>query len=62
MSEFEIEDTKAIAKGMGEEQKKVFLTEVDDDLLVAEVLNRLKDAKNLKKQARAMLGVTNVQV
>lgn len=62
MSEFEIEDTKAIAKGMGEEQMKVFLTEVDDDLLVAEVLNRLKDAKNLKQQARAMLGVTNVQV
>ena len=57
MSEFDIEDTKAIAKGMGEEQMKVFLTEVDDDLLVAEVFNRLKDAKCLKQQARAMLGV-----
>lgn len=60
MSEFDIEDTKAIAKGMDEEQMKVFLTEVDDDLLVAEVFNRLKDAKSLKQQAKAMLGVANV--
>ena len=60
MSEFDIQDTKAIAKGMGEEQMKVFLTEVDDLLLVTELFNRLKDAKCLKQQARAMLGVMNV--
>jgi hypothetical protein len=45
MSEFEIEDTKAVARGMDDEQMRVFLTEVKGKLLTEEIDRRLENAK-----------------
>lgn len=45
MSEFDIEGTKAMAKDMGEQEIKVFLTQVDRKLLIGELDRRLENAE-----------------
>lgn len=45
MSGFEIEDIKAVANGMGEEEVKVFLTQIDRKLLEAELSRRADEAE-----------------
>lgn len=45
MSGFEIEDIKAVAKGMGEEEVKVFLTQVNRKLLEAELSRRADETE-----------------
>lgn len=45
MSGFEIEDIKTVAKGMGEEEVKVFLTQIDRKLLEAELSRRAGEAE-----------------
>ena len=54
MSEFDIEDTKAIAKGMGEEQMKVFLSEVNGKLLSQEIDKRMEKLERLEKRGKEL--------
>lgn len=54
MSEFDIEDTKRIAKGMGEEQMKVFLSEVNGKLLSQEIDKRMEKLERLEKRGKEL--------
>ena len=54
MSEFDIEDTKRIAKGMGEEQMKVFLSEANGKLLSQETDKRMEKLERLEKRGKEL--------
>lgn len=56
MSDYGSEKIMSSAKAMGEEEMKIFLTQVDRKLLIAEINNRLERAEKRDSALEKLVG------